>query len=142
MNLSTCLLYTSLRGQENFSVARERRFQRIYRFFSANIKMHLHAGKHHKSSQRNGRHKPVSYTHLAAAFQIFHALAYRVEHLCGNKLSVYQLCHLIHSFQLIYSVFPLSSCLSLIHISADNPRGRTDRQPRLALRQGGHEDTP
>ena len=25
---------------------------------------------------------------------------------------------------------------------ADNPRGRTDRQPRLTLRQGGHEDTP
>ena len=49
--------YIFLRGQENFSVARERRFQRIYRFFSANIKMHLHAGKHHETSQSNGRHK-------------------------------------------------------------------------------------
>ena len=54
----------------------------------------------------------------AAAFQIFHALAHRVEHLCGNKLSVYQLCHLIHSFQLIYSVFPLSSCFSSSGVSS------------------------
>lgn len=53
-----------------------------------------------------------------AAFQIFHALTYRVEHLCGNKLSVYQLCHLIHSFQLIYSVFPLSSCFSSSGVSS------------------------
>ena len=93
----------------------ERKFERLYADLIAAllfiVDIHPRGGVVSDDYNRKARLN-------AAAFQIFHALAYRVEHICGNKLSVYQLCHLIHSFRLIYSVFSLSSCFSSSGISS------------------------
>ena len=83
----------------------ERKFERLYAdLFAALlfvVDIHTRRGVVADDYNRKARLN-------AAAFQIFHAPAHGVEHLAGDELSVYQLCHLIHSFRLIYSVFVLS----------------------------------